>query len=81
MATMFIGCVSCISTDASFAIIGDTLLVVGEHYHDETQSTYLLQYDDNRISGAGEPISFLKMIYDRNAFEVGDKVKIVKVEE
>lgn len=81
MATMFIGCVSCGGTDASFAIVGDTLLVVGEHYHDETQSMYLLQYDDNRSGGMGKPISFLGMVYDRNAFEVGDKVKIVKVEE
>ena len=47
----------------------------------DSLSLYTLRYKDNRIAGTGNPSSELDVIMNKNAFEVGDKVKLVKVEE
>ena len=47
----------------------------------DSLSLYTLRYKDNRLSGTGNPTSELDLIMNKNAFEVGDKVKLVKLEE
>ena len=71
-------CASCIEND--YPIKGNTLVVTNERAIDENFSLYTLRYEDTRADGLGEPISIIRMKYDRKAFEVGDTIKIVKVE-
>lgn len=77
-ATAFM-CASC----GEFAMTGDTLTVIKEekYLNVDSLSLYTLKYKDNRLSGCGNPTSELYMIMNKNAFEVGDKVKLVKVED
>ena len=72
-------CSSCVD----HSMKGDTFTVIKEEKYGTTDSLslYTLRYKDNRLAGTGEPISELDVIMNKNAFEVGDKVKIVKVEE
>ena len=72
-------CASC----GEFTMKGDTFTVIKEEKYGVTDSLslYTLRYKDNRLFGTGESISELDVIMNKNAFEVGDKVKIVKVEE
>ena len=72
-------CTSC----GKFSMKGDTFTVIKEekYYGIDSLSLYTLRYKDNRMSGWGDPISELDVIMNKNAFEVGDKVKLVKVEE
>lgn len=72
-------CTSCNKT--GYPIDGNTLVIINEYYIDENISVYTLQYEDTRAHGPGEPTSIIRMKYDRNAFEVGDTVKLVKVED
>ena len=72
-------CTSC--GESHYPIDGNTLVITNEYAMDENLSLYTLKYDDTRAQGPGEPSSIIRMKYDRNAFEVGDKVKIVKVED
>jgi hypothetical protein len=48
---------------------------------DENLSLYTLKYDDTRANVPGEPTSIIRMMYDRNAFEVGDTLKLIKVKD
>lgn len=65
-----------------YTMRGDTFTVVEESaYHPDSLSLYVLKYKDNRMSGTGNPISELEVILHKDAFEVGDKVKLVKIEE
>ena len=77
-ATAFM-CVSC----GKFTMRGDTFTVIAEEKYGDVDSLshYTLIYKDNRMDGNGNPISDFHVIMDKNAFEVGDKVKLVKVEE
>lgn len=77
-ATAFM-CASC----GKFTMIGDTFTVIAEEEYDDVDSLslYTLIYKDNRMNVPGEPISDFYVIMNKNAFEVGDKVKLVKVEE
>ena len=75
-----------ISTLASctthYTMRGDTFTVVSEStYKPDSLSKYVLKYKDNRMSGSRDPISELEVILHRDAFEVGDKVKLVKIEK
>lgn len=72
-------CSSC----GDYAMKSDTFTVIKEEEYDtiDSLSLYTLRYEDNRIDGTGEPISELDVIMNKNAFEVGDKVKLIKVEE
>lgn len=72
-------CASC-STD-HYTMRGDTFTVVEESYHVDSLSKYILEYEDNRPEGTGTPISELEVILHRDAFDVGDKVKLIKIEE
>ena len=74
-------CVSC--GDLDFSMRSDTFTVIKEEKYGaiDSLSLYTLRYKDNRISGTGNPTSELDVIMNKNAFEVGDKVKLVKVEE
>lgn len=72
-------CTSC--GDSHYPIDGNTLVITNEYALDENFSLYTLKYEDTRASGLGEPISIIRMKYDRNAFEVGDTLKLVKVED
>lgn len=73
-------CTSC-SAD-HYTMRGDTFTVVEEStYHPDSLSKYVLEYKDNRIDGYGIAISELEVILHRDAFEVGDKVKLIKIEE
>ena len=70
-------CASC----GEFSMKGDTFTVVKEeNFGVDTLSLYTLRYKDNRLSGTVNPPSELDVIMNKNAFEVGDKVKLVKVE-
>jgi len=61
---------------------GDTFTVVEEStFYTDSLSKYVLKYKNNRIGGAGNSKSELKVILHKDAFEVGDKVKLVKIEE
>ena len=65
-----------------YTMKGDTFTVVKESiYHADSLSKYILEYEDDRMEGTGEPISELEVILHRDAFEVGDKVKLVKIEK
>lgn len=71
-------CTSC----GEFSMKGDTFTVVKEeNFGVDTLSLYTLRYKDNRLSGTVAPTSELDVIMNKNAFEVGDKVKLVKVED
>jgi len=73
-------CASCGSDH--YTMRGDTFTVVEEStYHPDSLSKYVLEYKDNRMAGTGKPISELEIILHRDAFEVGDKVKLIKIEE
>lgn len=72
-------CTSC--NNNGYPINGNTLVVTNEYAIDENLSLYTLTYEDTRAHGPGEPSSIIRMKYDRNAFEVGDTVKLVKVED
>lgn len=74
-------CASC--GDINYTMRGDTFTVIAEEkYGDiDSLSLYILRYKDNRMSGTGEPTSELYVIMNKNAFEVGDKVKLVKAED
>ena len=77
-ATAFM-CVSC----GEFTMRGDTFTVIAEEKYDDVDSLslYILRYKDNRMSVPGEPASDFYVIMNKNAFEVGDKVKLVKAED
>ena len=71
-------CTSC----GEFSMKGDTFIVVKEeNFGVDSLSRYTLIYKDNRMSGTGNPTSQLHVIMNKNAFEVGDKVKLVKAED
>lgn len=72
-------CASC--GDNSYPINGNTLVVTNEYALDENLSLYTLKYEDTRAQGLGEPTSIMRMKHDRNAFEVGDTIKLVKIEK
>ncbi len=75
VAFMFTSC-------GEYSMKGDTFTVVKEkNFGNDTLSLYTLRYKDNRLSGWGDPTSELDVIMNKNAFEVGDKVKLVKVED
>lgn len=78
-ATAFM-CTSC----GDFSMRGDTFTVIKEeNFGNDTLSLYTLRYKDNRLSGTGTPTPTLELdvIMNKNAFEVGDKVKLVKMED
>ena len=65
-----------------YTMKGDTFTVVKDSiYHADSLSKYILEYEDDRMEGTGEPISELEVILHKDVFEVGDKVKLVKIEE
>lgn len=72
-------CTSC--GDNSYPINGNTLVVINEYAIDENLSVYTLKYADTRAQGLGNPESIIRMKYNRNVFEAGDTVKLVKVED
>ena len=74
-------CASC--RDLDFAMRGDTFTVIAEEKYGviDSLSRYTLIYKDNRMSGTGNPTSQLHVIMNKNTFEVGDKVKLVKAED
>lgn len=82
IATLIVAfmCASC--GDLDFSMRGDTFTVIAEEKYgvSDSLSLYTLRYKDNRMSGTGNPTSELHVIMNRNAFEVGDKVKLVKAE-
>lgn len=71
-------CASC--EDVGYPIKGNTFVVTNEYAIDGNISLYTLKYEDTRADGLGKPISIIRMKYDRKAFEVGDTIKLVKVE-
>ena len=67
-----------------YTMKGDTFTVVEEsRYRNsaDSLSLYVLEYTDNRIEGMGTPVSELEVILHKDVFEVGDKVKLIKIEE
>lgn len=75
-------CASC-SDDANRTMKGDTFIVIREAKYglSDTLSIFTLEYKDNRMLGTGKPVSYFEVILDKNTFEVGDKVKLVKMED
>lgn len=84
-ATAFM-CASC-SCDshnhANRTMKGDTFIVVREATYglSDTLSIFTLKYKDNRMLDTGTPASYFEVILDKDTFEVGDKVKLVKMED
>ena len=73
-------CASC--RDLDFSMRGDTFTVIAEEkWCYDSLSLYTLIYKDNRMDGTGKPISEFYVIMNKNEFEVGDKVKLVKAED
>lgn len=69
------------SCTTHYTMRGDTFTVVKEStYYPDSLSMYVLEYKDNRMTGIGNPASELEVILHRDAFEVGDKVKLIKIE-
>jgi hypothetical protein len=83
IAAFWVTAFMCASCGADhYTMRDDTFTVVEESkYHPDSLSKYILEYKDNRMEGTGEPISELEVILHRDAFEVGDKVKLVKIEK
>jgi hypothetical protein len=73
----------CASCDGKYTMRGDTFTVIKEETFGniDSLSLYTLIYKDDRAPGTGTPISELNVIMNKNAFEVGDKVKLVKTEK
>ena len=70
------------SCASHYTMKSDTFTVVKESaHHPDSLSKYVLEYKDNRLEGTGEPISELEVICHKDAFDVGDKVKLIKIEE
>ena len=83
--SIFICCTSCYS-DSEHTIIENSLTVVGEKVYkgnedNDNLSIYTLQYNNCVPSGFGSPQTKIFLIFDRNAFEVSDTLKIIKVEK
>lgn len=83
IAAFWVTVFMCASCGADhYTMRGDTFTVVEEStYHPDSLSRYVLEYKDNRIDGYSIAISELEVILHRDAFEVGDKVKLIKIEE
>lgn len=83
IATLIVAfmCVSC--GDINYTMRGDTFTVIAEEKYGaiDSLSLYTLIYKDNRMDGTGKPISEFYVIMNKNEFEVGDKVKLVKAED
>lgn len=73
----------CASCNDEYSMRGDTFTVIKEEKIGDIDSLslYTLIYKDDRMPGTGNPTSELNVIMNKNAFEVGDKVKLVKVED
>lgn len=75
--------VSC-NTPSEHTLKENVLTVVGEevmYSNDPDISIYTLEYGNTVRKGCGSQKSTMRLIGNKDAFEVGDKVKIVKVEE
>ena len=63
----------------------NVLTVVGEEVYssnaDTDVSIYTLRYDNTIPTGCGRQTTTVRLIGIKDAFEVGDKVKIVKIEK
>ena len=64
----------------------NVLTVVGEEVFytndpDTDMSIYTLQYSNTVLKGFGSQKSTVQLIGKKDAFEVGDKLQIVKIEE
>lgn len=67
-----------------YTMKGDTFTVVEESKYRnsaDSLSWYVLEYTDNRMEGTDTPVSELEVILHKDVFEVGDKVKLIKIEE
>ena len=72
----------CISCTTHYTMRGDTFTVVEESTcYPDSLSMYILEYKNNRVAGTGNPKSELEVILHKDAFEVGDKVKLIKLED
>jgi hypothetical protein len=76
--------VSC-STPNRQTLKENMLTVVGEEVYsrnaDMDLSIYTLRYDNAIPKGCGSQTTIVRLIGTKDAFEVGDKVKIVKIEK
>lgn len=81
---MVLSMVSCTCSQNEHTLKENVLTVVGEKIYSSNQdmdvSIYTLQYDNTVMSGCGSQTSTVRLIGMKDAFEVGDKVKIVKIE-
>lgn len=85
LATAFM-CASCSGDSDNYAnrtMKGDTFIVIREAAYglSDTLSIFTLKYKDNRMLSNGSSVSYFEVISNKNAFEVGDKVKLVKMED
>ena len=73
------------STPNKHTLKENVLTVVGEEVYsrnaDIDMSIYTLRYDNAIPRGCGSQTTTMRMICNSNTFEVGDKVKIVKIEK
>lgn len=57
------------------------LIVISEELHSDSLSTYTLQFNNAVPPGFGASTSSIRLIFNSNAFEVNDKIKVVKMDE
>lgn len=57
------------------------LIVISEEFHRDSLSAYTLQFNNTVPSGFGAQTNSIRLIFNSNAFEVNDKIKLVKMDE
>jgi uncharacterized protein YxeA len=78
LVLMLIGCISC-QHHNKYTIRDNKFIVVSEEKYKDKFSVYTLEFNNTVIDGFGSKRTHITLIYDSDAFEVHDKVKIVKI--
>jgi hypothetical protein len=83
---MVLSLTACSCKPSEHTLKENVLIVVGEEVFyskepDTEISIYTLQYSNTVLRGYGSQTSTIQLIEKKDAFEVGDKLQIVKIEE
>lgn len=83
---MVLSLTACSCKPSEHTLKENVLTVVGEEvfYSKDTDtdiSIYTLQYSNTVLRGCGSQTSTVQLIGNKDAFEVGDKLQIVKIEK
>jgi hypothetical protein len=83
---MVLSLTACSCKPSEHTLKENVLTVVGEEVFcskepDTDISIYTLQYSNTVLRGCGSQTSTVQLIGNKDAFEVGDKLQIVKIEK